>query len=403
MKILFISQYFYPENFKGNDIVFDFVKKGYDITVLTGKPNYPKGNFFKGYNFFNKREEAINGAKIIRVPLLPRKNGKRLFLILNYLSFVFFSYWAVLFRIKEKYDAIFVQQLSPVTMALPGIWVKKRQSIPLFLWVLDLWPESVTANTKIKKGVVINFLERLVKKIYDKSDVILISSKFFKDSILAKCEDSSKRIEYLPNWAEDIFVKEKEDVKVPNLPEGFNIMFAGNIGESQDFESILEAAEYTKGKGINWILVGEGRKVNWIKKEIENRQINNVYLLGRYSLETMPSFFKKADAMLVSLKDEPIFALTVPAKIQAYMASGKIILGMINGEGKTLINENGCGFAVGAGNPKLLAKKCICVAKLTVQEKRKLEEKSYKCYQDYFLKEKQFLKLDLLFKEFVDE
>lgn len=400
MKILFVSQYFYPENFKGNDIVFDFVKKGYDVTVLTGKPNYPQGKFFEGYNFFNKRKETINGANIIRVPLFPRRSGKGIPLVLNYLSFIFFSYWAVIFRVKEKYEAIFIQQLSPVTMALPGLWIKKRQKIPLFLWVLDLWPESVTANSKIKKGKIINFLEKLVKKIYTKSDVILTSSKFFKESILKKCEDKNKRIEYFPNWAEDIFVEEKEVTTVPELPKGFNIMFAGNIGESQGFKAILDAAELTKNENINWVLVGDGRKVSWIKKEIKQRQINNIYLLGRHSLESMPSFFKKADAMLVSLKDEPIFALTVPAKVQAYMASGKMILGMLNGEGKVLINESGCGFAVASEKSHLLAEKSIQVSKLSVEEKKLMEEKAYEYYHKHFSKEKLFLKLDALFQEF---
>lgn len=400
MKILFVSQYFYPENFKGNDIVFDFVKKGYDVTVLTGKPNYPQGKFFKGYSFFNKRKETIQGANIIRVPLFPRRNGKGISLALNYFSFIFFSYWAVLFRVKGKYDAIFVQQLSPVTMALPGLWIKKRQKIPLILWVLDLWPESVTATSNIKEGRIINYLEKLVKKIYAKSDVILTSSKFFKESILEKCEDKNKRIAYFPNWAEDIFVKEKEAIEVPDLPKGFNIMFAGNIGESQGFESILEAAELTKDENINWILVGDGRKVSWIKKEIADRNITNVYLLGRHSLESMPDFFKKADAMLVSLKDEPIFALTVPAKVQAYMASGKIIMGMLNGEGKALINESGCGFAVAAESPQLLAEKSIEASQLSTEQKTQMEEKAYTYYQKHFSKEKLFSKLDALFQEF---
>lgn len=399
MKILFVSQYFYPENFKGNDIVFDFVKKGYDVTVLTGKPNYPQGKFFEGYSFFNKRKETIQGANIIRVPLFPRRNGKGIALALNYFSFIFFSYWAVLFRVKAKYDAIFVQQLSPVTMALPGLWIKKRQKIPLILWVLDLWPESVTATSNIKEGKIINFLEKLVKKIYAKSDVILTSSKFFKESILEKCEDKNKRIEYFPNWAEDIFVKEKEAIQVPKLPKGFNIMFAGNIGESQGFESILEAAKLTKDENINWILVGDGRKVSWIKKEIADRNITNVYLMGRHSLASMPDFFKKADAMLVSLKDEPIFALTVPAKVQAYMASGKIILGMLNGEGKALINESGCGFAVAAETPQLLAEKSIAASQLSAEEKMQMEEKAYTYYQKHFSKEKLFSKLDALFQE----
>lgn len=400
MRILFISQYFYPENFKGNDIVFDFIKKGYEVTVLTGKPNYPDGKFFEGYSFFSNRTEVINGAHIIRVPLVPRGNGRGVALILNYLSFIFFSYWAVLFRLKNKYDLIFVQQLSPVTMALPGLWVKKRQKIPLILWVLDLWPESVTATSNVKKGLVIDYLESIVKKIYNKSDVILTSSKFFKKSIIDKCENKSKRIEYFPNWAEDFFVNKEPHAPVLDLPKGFNVMFAGNIGESQDFESILEAAEITYEHNINWILVGDGRKVSWIKKQLNLRKIRNVHLMGRHSLESMPSFFSKADAMLVSLKNEPIFGLTVPAKIQAYMASGKIILGMLNGEGKELINESGSGFAVGAEKPKLLADNCIRISKLTNQEKSVIEERSFQYYKNHFAKDRLFLKLDNLFQEF---
>lgn len=396
-KILFISQYFYPENFKGNDIVFDFIKRGYEITVLTGKPNYPIGRFYRGYNFFNKRNEVIGGAKIIRVPLIPRGSGRGILLVLNYISFIVFSYWAVLFRLKNKYDAIFVQQLSPVTMALPGLWMKKRQNIPLFLWVLDLWPESLIANSKIKKGYVVNYIDKLVQKIYNNSDVILTSSRLFKGSVLNKCKDKNKKIVYFPNWAEDVFLGEKKSYRVPEFPVGFNIMFAGNIGDSQGFEAILEAAKSTGNRNVNWILVGEGRKVNWIKDEIKNRQINNVYLMGGHSINAMPSFFKEADAMLVSLKNEPIFALTVPAKIQAYMASGKIILGMLNGEGKDLINESGAGFAVGAEEPDLLVEKVLELLQISEEEKRKMEKKALEYYMNNFSKEKLFEKLDTIF------
>ena len=401
MKILFISQYFYPEDFKGNDIVFDFVKKGYEVTVLTGKPNYPKGSFYKGYSFFGQKEEIINGARIIRSPLFPRKSGKAFPLLLNYLSFVFFSYFTVLFRIRDKYDILFVQQLSPVSMALPGLWVKKKQKTPLFIWVLDLWPESIIANTRIKKGRIINAIEKLVKKIYNSADVILISSKSFKQSILEKCMDKTKRVEYLPNWAEDVFENiKKTDIELPKLPRGFNIMFAGNIGESQGFEEILDTAEKTKDKKINWIIVGDGRKLNWIKNEIISRSISNVYLLGRYPLETMPHFFKKADAMLVSLKDKPVFSITVPAKIQAYMASKKIILGMLNGEGKNLINDSKCGFAVAAGDSYALANKSIELSQLSQKEKEKMSTNSFNYYKKEFNKEKLFSKLDVIFKEY---
>ena len=398
MKILFVSQYFYPESFKGNDIVFDLIEKGHEVTVLTGKPNYPEGKFYKGYNFFNKNSEYIKGAKVIRSPLFPRRSGKAIPLALNYFSFIFFSFFTTLLRIRGEFDVVFVQQLSPVTMALPGLWIKKRRGIPLVLWVLDLWPESIIASSNIKSDFIINPIEKLVKRIYNKSDKILVSSKFFKESVLEKCNDKNISIEYFPNWAEDVFLKTNrtalKDYKIPEFPAGFNLMFAGNIGEAQDFESILIAAELTKNEGINWILIGDGRKLDWIKNEIKVKHISNIYLFGRHPLESMPLFFEKADAMLVSLKDEPIFSLTVPAKIQAYMASGKVILGMLNGEGKELINDSSCGFAVSAGNAQGIADKAKNLKNLRSEEIKEMELNSIKYYERFFSKKMLLLKLE---------
>ena len=396
MKILFISQYFYPETFKGNDIVFDFVKRGHEVTVLTGKPNYPEGKFYKGYGFFKKNKEVIHGAKIIRTPIYPRKNGKGIHLILNYISFVFFSYFTCVFRIRDKYDLIFVQQLSPVTMAFPGIWLKKKFNIPLYLWVLDLWPDSVLAASNFKNPTIIGLIENIVKKIYNQSDVILISSKYFEKSIKEKLIDKNKEIVYLPNWAEDIFINDDIDksLTIPDLPSGFNIMFAGNVGESQDFETIIKVAELTLSDDINWIIVGEGRKLDWIKEQIQIRQLTNVYLVGRHPIETMPGFFNKADVMLVSLKDEPVFSLTVPAKIQAYMAASKIILGSLNGEGNIIVNESGCGFAVNAGNPKLLSEKAVLLKNLPQNKIIEMQMKSKQYYEHNFSKKMLFDSLE---------
>ena len=402
MKILFVSQYFYPETFKGNEIVFDLVKRGHEVTVLTAKPNYPDGKFYKGYSFFGRRSEIIGGAKIIRTLIYPRKNGRGIHLILNYLSFVFFSYFTFLFRVRSKFDLIFVQQLSPVTMALPGLWVKKKHNTPLFLWVLDLWPESILAASSFKNEKIIGLLDRLVKIIYNKSDLILISSKYFRDSIYKRLDNKQKKILYFPNWAEEVYTNEIDsNIIIPDLPKGFNIMFAGNVGESQDFETILKAAKLTiNKKGINWIIVGDGRKMDWVKEEIKRNQISNVFLYGRYNLETMPSFFRKADVMLVTLKDEPVFALTVPAKVQAYMACGKVILGALNGEGNKLINNSDSGCAVSAGDFISLSLKAIELLEMDKQKKLKMEYNSKKYYDDNFSKSILFDRLNIIFEEY---
>ncbi len=399
MKLLFISQYFYPESFRGNDIVFDFVSRGHDVTVLTAKPNYPQGKFYKGYTFFNKREEVINGARIIRTPVIPRGNGNGLLLILNYLSFVFFSYFTCVFRMREKYDAIFVQQLSPVTMALPGLWIKKRQKTPLILWVLDLWPESITSTSNMNNRFILNAVHKLVKHIYNRSDLILIGSELFRESIVEKLSSKSKPVSYFPNWAEDLFLNTQPTKGIhpaPKLPAGKKIMFAGNVGEAQDFESILKAAEITlkEKKDLYWIIVGEGRKLNWLKSEISKRELPNVITLGRFPIDYMPVLFETADMMLVSLKNSPAFSLTVPAKIQAYMASSKVILGMLNGEGYDLINNSHSGFSVKAGDFGGLARNAIYLANITKVQKKQFEDNSLAFYKNNFEKNKLLTKLE---------
>lgn len=400
MKILIVSQYFYPEDFKVNDIAFDFVKRGHEVTVFTAKPNYPQGNFYKGYSFFGKSFEIINGVKVIRIPIFPRLNGSGKFLVLNYVSFIFFAF-IYKYRVKENFDIVFSHLPSPLIAALPAIWLKKKCNAKLYLWVLDLWPESVQANSKIKDGFLMKELNNLIKYIYNKSDVIFISSKFFRNSILDKGIDQNKTIKYFPNWAEDIFINNETDVaNTPNLPNGFNIMFAGNIGDSQDFESVLEAAKLTIHENINWILVGDGRRVSWIKSEIGKHKITNVHLLGRYPINTMPAFFKKADAMLVSLKDSPTFSLTVPAKVQAYMASSKIILGMFNGEGQQIINQSGCGYAVNAGDFIELVKAVKKIKASANAEKIVMQQKSKDYYLNNFSKNELFNQLE---KEFLNQ
>ncbi|WP_272023216.1 glycosyltransferase family 4 protein [Olleya namhaensis] len=399
MKVLIVSQYFYPENFKVNDIAFDFKKKGYDVTVLTGKPNYPSGKFSEGYSFFKKKYEEIDGVKVYRTPLFPRLNGSGKYLALNYLSFLFFSFFTIHFRLKGNYDVVFSHHPSPLTSALPAIWCAKKFNAPYINWVLDLWPDSVSANSNIKGGFIYNSLKKVVSYIYKNSDLILVSSKMFKTSILQNFDIKPSKLAYFPNWAEDVFINKNnlEDNNI-TLPEGFNVMFAGNLGESQDFESVLKAASLTKQYNINWILLGDGRKSDWIKQQIKEDNLERVHMLGRHALKTMPSFFKKADAMLVSLKDEPTFALTVPAKVQAYMASKKIILGMLNGEGKDLINESESGIAVNAGDFQSLANSVIKISNLPEEKIYQIEGNSFNYYLNNFSKDLLFDKLEAYLK-----
>lgn len=381
MKILFVSQYFFPETFRGNDLVFDLVNKGHNVTVLTGKPNYPLGFFYKGYSFWGIQKEVINGANVVRIPTYPRGKGGIIRLFINYVSFLIFSFPYSRFKIEKDFDIIFVQQLSPVTMSLPAIWASKRNNkAKLYIWVLDLWPESVLSTTSLKNKFIIGLIEKLVEYIYSKADFILVSSNFFIESI--KKRSKNKQIIYFPNWAESLYenINEQEDIELPILPNGFNIMFAGNIGEAQDFETVLSAANKTKNYGINWILIGDGRKLDWVRNQKEILKLNNVYIFGRYPIEKMPVFFQKADAMLLTLKDSSISNITVPAKLQAYLATGKIILAAINGEAKAIINDYKVGLATNSGDYNLLSTNALILKNLTLKEREEIEKNSKNLY-----------------------
>ncbi len=389
MKLLIVSQYFWPEEFRINDLAIDLVKRGHDVSVVTGNPNYPKGKFIKGYGF-KYLTETYQGIKIHRVPICPRGNSNFM-LILNYLSFVFFGSIFAYFY-KEKYDKVFAVNYSPITAVIPAIVFSKKNKLKLSIWVQDLWPESIIAASNIQSTNVQNWLNKLVKYIYKKSDMIFVSNYGFKKSIIEKGVSADK-IKYMPNWAEEIFESSKElnvTRKEFNVPEGFVIMFAGNIGEAQDFEAVIKAAELTKeNHSIQWVFVGDGRKSKWLNEKVKEKKLEKtITLLGRFPTEIMPLFFKLADIMLVSLKDEYIFSLTVPGKIQSYMASSKPILTMLNGAGSEVVFEANCGFIANAGDYKGLSRNVIKSFALSTEMLDELGSNAFSYYKESYSKEK---------------
>ena len=354
MNILIVTPHFYPENFRINDFAVEFQKKGHNITVLTGIPDYPAGKYFDGYGLFKRSKETYQDINIYRAPRIPRGSGSNLRLSLNYISFVFGAVFKSLFFLRAKIDIIFVLGISPVTVCLPAIFFKKIRKIPLCFWVLDLWPESVVSAGNLKSSLIPTMLNPVVKFIYKHSDRILVSSKGFISSIENKGVDREK-IEFFPQWAEPIFTPIKSgEYLLGDIPENsFKIMFAGNIGDAQDFSSILEAANRLKyDKSIHWVILGGGRKEAWVRSKIIEYELEECFhLLGSYPLEKMPGFYYNADVMLFSLKDEYIFSITIPAKVQSYLACGKPILSMINGEGGNIIEEANAGLSCPAGSP----------------------------------------------------
>ena len=388
MKILLVTQYFHPENFKSNDVAFEMARRGHEVTVLTGLPNYPKGKVYDGYGVFRKRKEVVDGVSIYRTLVIPRGKGGGLMLALNYLSWAFIaSLWAFFMALFRKYDAVIVHETSPITQGFPALVIKWLRGTPMYFWVLDLWPESLQAAGGINNRYVLGFFTWVTRLMYRNSEKILMSSRGFRESILAKGPFEDKLV-YFPNWAEDVFSGGTSGA-APELPDGFKVMFAGNVGEAQDMEAVMKAAALLKGRGVRIVIVGDGRKKPWVDGYIaENNLQDVVYMAGRHPLEMMPSFFAQADVLFLSLRDDYIFSLTAPAKLQAYMASGKPVLAMINGEAQNVIREAGCGLACPAGDYEQFADCIMRLKDMSVLEREVLGRNGTKYFEANFTKEK---------------
>ena len=403
-KILIISQYFWPENFKINDLASHFSEKNYKIDVLTGIPNYPTGKYFQGYGIFQKLSEVKDGISINRVPIIPRMKASSLQLGLNYISFVISSTIKVFF-IKKKYDLIFIYEPSPITVAIPGIILKKIKKIPIVFWVTDLWPESVVSASNLKSPIIPKLLTPLVKFIYKHCDKILVTSKGFIDSIVEK-GINIKQIEYFPHWAESIFKPTKyEHYLLGSVPKNsFKIMFAGNIGEAQDFPSILKAARILKDNlNIQWVILGGGRKEEWVKSKIKEYKLENTFhLMGSFPLEMMPAYYSQADCMLFSLKKEYIFSITIPAKVQTYLACAKPIVAMIDGEAAKLINDAKAGLSCPSESPELLAENITRLSTLGKNELDKLGQNALNYYNNEFERTMLMDRMESIFNKMTD-
>ena len=385
--LLIVTPHFYPENFRINDLAFSFAKRGYRVDVLTAVPDYPEGRYYKGYGIFKKSREVVNGVRVYRSPIIARGEGRGFNLGVNYLSLLFGSVITAVGLIRNGYDLVFVYEPSPITIGIPAIIIKKALRIPLVFWVLDLWPESVIAASNVRKQFIIRWLDWIVAWTYKHSDKVLVSSRGYIASVNQKV-DSIDKVEYFPQWAEPIFRPMKVSGILPkSIPSNsFIIMFAGNIGEAQDFPSIIEAANSLKHiKSIQWVILGNGRKKVWLENKIKEMQMEECFhLLGSFSLEEMPKFYAEADAMLFSLKREDIFSLTVPAKVQSYLACGKPIIAMIDGEGATIIEEARAGLTCAAEEPSRLAKNIIKMSELSVGERKKMGSNAVKYYCENF-------------------
>ncbi len=398
MKVLVLSQYFWPENFRINDVVQGLVERGHDITVYTGIPNYPAGRFFEGYGFFGPLRERFNSAEVRRVPLFTRGNGGGFRLALNFLSYAFFATVLAPLQARGRFDAILVYEPSPMTIGVPALALRALKRAPLLFWVQDLWPESLSATGAIRNRAALGLIEQGVKWIYRGCDRVLVQSEAFVSSVRSHGVPPD-RIRYLPNSAETFYrrlVPLPGDAEAGELPAGFRVMYAGNIGAAQDFATIVAAAEILKCEShIHWVVIGAGRMRGWVETEVARRALGRTFhLLGPRPAERMPRYFAHADVLLATLRREPIFAYTIPSKIQSYIACGKPVIAALEGEGGRIIRESGAGWAVPPEDPSALAEAVLSASRLGRSELDAMGKKGEVWFREHFEREKLLSRLE---------
>lgn len=397
MRLLVVTQYFWPENFRVNDLVAELVRRGHEVTVLTGHPNYPAGEFFPEFLAAPERFNHYAGAEVVRVRHTARgKGGVRL--MLNYATFLASATLAGLWKLRgRRFDAIFSYEPSPITVGIPAAALRAAKGAPLAFWVLDLWPETLKAVGVVRSQAMLDMVGKLVTFIYRRCDLILAQSRSFITQIRHYAGPSS-RIEYFPSWSESVFDMAGAS-PAPELepePGKFTVMFAGNVGDAQDFPAILAAAERLKSdKRIRWVIVGDGRLSGWLEEQVRERGLAEQFLLlGRYPVDRMASFFKHADALLVSLKDEPIFAMTIPGKLQSYLAAGIPLLAMLNGEGADVVRRAGAGLTCPAGDGRGLADAVLRLAAMSPAERQAMGQNGRAASDAQFNRDKLITQLE---------
>lgn len=398
MRILIVCQYFSPEPFRITDIAGELVKNGHSVEVLTGIPNYPEGRFYKGYGLARRRDEIVDGIRVVRVPTLPRGKGNALRLAANYMSFVLSGSLRALNRAQAQYDVILVYQLSPVFMAIPAIVASKRNRVPMVLYVADLWPESLSTAGGTKNKSILAIVGWVVDRIYRRSELIFVTSKGFIEPIVARGYHSRK-VRYIPQYPEDLYrpaVVAHDDPARADMPLGFTVVFTGNIGMAQGLDIVIEAASILSDfEDIRWVLIGDGRARADLESMVAARGLKDrVLFLGRRPMERIPAYLALADAALLCLAPEPLFAVTLPAKIQSYLACGIPIIGSIDGDAARVISEAGAGLVGPAGDAVVLARNVRTMYESKSAERKAYSESALRYFDANFRKETLIAKIE---------
>jgi glycosyltransferase involved in cell wall biosynthesis len=389
MRVLIWTQYFWPENFHINEVARSLKAQGAEVTVLTGKPNYPEGKIFDGYTAMGIQLEEYFGIEVIRIPLRQRGKNSGKGMALNYLSFIFSGYLFAPYALRgRKFDAIFVYAPSPLLQALPAIYVSWLKRAPLVLWVQDIWPDALVATGFIKSRWILGMVGLAVRYIYRFSDSILIQSEGFRASV-ERWTSKKERIQNFQNSAEDTSAEPTKPIVnvqlVEDLAASFSIVFAGNIGSAQSCETIIGAAKLLQGvPAIKFYLIGGGSMVDSVSESIVRGRLKNVAMTGQVPAKDMPSIFASASVLLLTLRDEPALSLTIPSKLQSYLAAGKPVIASCNGEAVSILTKANAGLACPAGDTSALAEAVLKLFQMTHEERVRLGENGRAYFEAHY-------------------
>lgn len=360
MRILIVSQYFWPENFIISDFVRKLAERGHEVVVATGKPNYPDGQVFPGYRAGGvARERFLDKVDVVRAPIWPRRRGGGINLTLNYLSFVGSGLLCFPWLLRSRsFDAILVFAPSPITQVIPAILLKWLKRAHLAVWVQDMWPESLSATGFIRNTSVLKAVGGLVRWIYARSDTLLLQSRAFQEPT-ATYADPEKFV-YFPNSVDpDVPAGAPDPLPLElssRLAQKFCVVFAGNLGKAQALETVVQAAVLLRDEPqISLVLVGSGSMLEWVQGQKTLLKLDNLDLPGRFPAESMPELFRQASALLVTLKGGGVLAHTVPSKIQAYLAAGRPIVAALQGESGKVVEDAGAGMVCAPEDAQALA------------------------------------------------
>jgi len=398
MRLLIWTQYFWPESFHINAVARSLNAQGIEVTVLTGKPNYPEGKIFDGYKAMGIQKQEYSGIEVIRIPLRQRGKNSRTGMALNYLSFIISGYLFAAYALRgRRFDAVFVYAPSPLLQALPAVYVSWLKRTPLVLWVQDIWPDVLVATGFINNRWVLGMVGLAVRYIYRFSDSILIQSEGFR-AYVERWTSKKDRVLFFPNSVEDFSPDLKKPAMNAQLAEEvgacFSIVFAGNIGTAQSCETIVEAAKLLQSVlAIKFYLVGSGSMAESVSQNIADGRLKNVTMTGQVPAEDMSSIFAAASVLLLTLRDESALSSTIPSKLQSYLAAGKPVIASCNGEAARVVTKAKAGLICPAGDATALADAVLKLFQMKPEERMRLGENGRAHFEAHYRLENRITEL----------